>query len=183
MKSLCVFCGSRAGNHPRFVELARACGRSLALRGVTLVYGGGRVGLMGAIADAALDAGGTVVGVIPKMLLDREVGHPGLSQLHVVTTLAERKLRMAELSDAFVALPGGLGTLDELSEVWTWTQLNLHEKPCALLNFGGYYDGLIDFLKGATHEGFVSQRDLDQLLVYDEFELLLDALGAPSVPA
>lgn len=181
MKSLCVFCGSRAGNHPEFVELARSFGTALAQRGVTLVYGGGRVGLMGAVADAALESGGTVVGVIPQMLLDREVGHPGLSQLHVVKSLAERKLRMAEISDAFVALPGGLGTLDELSEMWTWTQLNLHQKPCALLNTGGYYDALIDFLNHATHEGFVSQRDLEQLLVFEEFDALLDALGAPSL--
>src|SRR4051812_45450733 len=180
MNSLCVFCGSRAGNDPHFVELARACGTTLAERGVALVYGGGRVGLMGAIADAALASGGTVIGVIPQMLLDREVGHPGLSQLHVVKSLAERKLRMAELSDAFVALPGGLGTLDELSEVWTWTQLNLHQKPCALLNTGGYYDALIDFLRSATHEGFVSQRDLEQLLIFDAFDSLLDALGAPT---
>jgi uncharacterized protein (TIGR00730 family) len=182
MKSLCVFCGSRAGSHPEFIELARACGKTLAGRGVTLVYGGGRVGLMGAIADAALEAGGTVIGVIPQMLLDREVGHPGLSQLHVVKSLAERKLRMAELSDGFVALPGGLGTLDELSEVWTWTQLNLHQKPCALLNTGGYYDALIDFLNHATHEGFISPRDLEQLLVHEEFDALLDALGAPCLP-
>ncbi|HEU4653616.1 MAG TPA: TIGR00730 family Rossman fold protein [Steroidobacteraceae bacterium] len=177
MKSLCVFCGSRAGGHPEYVELARACGTMLAERGIALVYGGGRVGLMGAIADAALAAGGTVIGVIPQMLLDREVGHPGLSQLHVVKSLAERKLRMAELSDAFVALPGGLGTLDELSEVWTWTQLNLHRKPCALLNAGGYFDALIDFLHHATDEGFVSQRDLEQLQVHEEFGALLDALG------
>jgi uncharacterized protein (TIGR00730 family) len=178
MKSLCVFCGSRAGSHPEYVELARACGTTLASRGVRLVYGGGRVGLMGAIADAALAAGGTVIGVIPQMLIDREVGHPGLSQLVVVKSLAERKLRMAELSDAFVALPGGLGTLDELSEMWTWTQLNLHQKPCVLFNSGGYYDALIDFLNHATQEGFVSQRDLEQLLVYEEFDALLDALGA-----
>ena len=182
MKSLCVFCGSRAGSHPEFVELARACGKALADRGVALVYGGGRVGLMGAIADAALESGGTVIGVIPQMLLDREVGHPGLSQLHVVKSLAERKLRMAELSDGFVALPGGLGTLDELSEMWTWTQLNLHQKPCALLNTGGYYDALIDFLNHATHEGFVSPRDLEQLLVFEEFDALLDAFGASSLP-
>ena len=180
MKSLAVFCGSSPGNRPAYTELAVRTGELIAQRGLTLVYGGGRVGLMGSLAEAALAGGGRVVGVIPQMLMDREVGHPGLSQLHVVKSLAERKLRMAELSDAFVALPGGLGTLDELSEMWTWTQLNLHQKPCALLNTGGYYDALIDFLRSATHEGFVSQRDLEQLLIFDAFESLLDALGAPT---
>lgn len=149
----------------------------LAAQGITLVYGGGRVGLMGAVADAALAAGGSVIGVIPQLLLDREVGHPGLSQLHVVKTLAERKLRMAELSDAFVALPGGIGTLDELFEVWTWMQLNLHDKPCGLLNYAGYYDDLLKFLAHAGHQGFVSQRDLDHLVVGEELEPLLRTLS------
>lgn len=177
MKNLCVFCGSRAGAHPGYVELARNCGTALAAQGITLVYGGGRVGLMGAVADAALAAGGSVIGVIPQLLLDREVGHPGLSQLHVVKTLAERKLRMAELSDAFVALPGGIGTLDELFEVWTWMQLNLHDKPCGLLNYDGYYDDLLKFLTHSGRQGFVGERDLDHLAVTNDFESLLQTLS------
>ena len=136
MKSLCVFCGSSPGNRPAYASLAVRTGELIARRGVTLVYGGGRVGLMGALADAALAAGGKVVGVIPQMLIDREVGHAGLTQLHVVRTMSERKLLMGDLADAFLALPGGIGTMDELFEAWTWTQLDLHRKPCALLNSG-----------------------------------------------
>jgi uncharacterized protein (TIGR00730 family) len=134
MRSICIFLGSSPGNRPEYLHLARETGRAVAQRGLTLVYGGGRAGLMGVLADAALAAGGQVIGVIPQMLLDREVGHSGLTEQHVVTTLAERKLLMGELSDAFLTLPGGIGTLDELFEVWSWTQLEIHRKPCGLLN-------------------------------------------------
>lgn len=178
MKSICVFCGSNPGHRPEYLEVARATGRSIARRRLTLVYGGGRVGLMGAVADAALAAGGRVVGVIPQLLLDREVGHAGLSELHVVTTLSERKSMMAELSDGFLALPGGIGTLDELFEAWTWTQLDLHRKPCGLLNQAGYYDALVAFLDYTVAEGFQRPRHRAALLVGAAVETLLDQLQA-----
>jgi uncharacterized protein (TIGR00730 family) len=178
MRSICIFCGSSPGNNPEYLQLARATGRAIAERGLTLVYGGGKVGLMGAVADAALTAGGRVVGIIPQMLLDREAGHPGLSELHVVTTMAERKLMMMELSDAFLTLPGGIGTLDELFEAWTWTQLDLHDKPSGLLNYRGYYDALIQFLDLAVSEGFQRPRHRAALLVDTEVEALLDQLQA-----
>src|SRR5262249_38923119 len=143
------------GNRPEYLVMARLTGELIARRGLTLVYGGGRVGLMGALADAALAAGGKVVGVIPQVLLDKGVGHPGLTQLHVVSTLSERKLLMSDLADAFLALPGGIGTMDELFEAWTWTQLNLQSKPCGLLNFNGYYDPLLAFIERAVAEGFL----------------------------
>lgn len=158
--------------------MARATGRAIAERQLTLVYGGGKVGLMGAIADSALAAGGRVIGVIPQILLDREVGHPGLTELHVVTTMAERKLLMGELSDAFLTLPGGIGTLDELFEAWSWTQLGLHDKPSGLLNYRGYYDALVQFLDLAVSEGFQRPRHRAALLVDSEVESLLDQLQA-----
>lgn len=159
-----------------YVELARRLGTALAEQHISLVYGGGRVGLMGAVADAALAAGGRVVGVIPQLLLDKEVGHTGLTELHVVETMAERKWLMGELSDAFLALPGGIGTMDELFEAWTWTQLDLHDKPCALLNFHGYYDSLIHFLDQAVAEGFLRPRHREALVVGDDLQQLLDEL-------
>jgi uncharacterized protein (TIGR00730 family) len=152
---LCVFCGSSSGNGPAYVEAARAFGRVLAENDIGLVYGGARVGLMGAVADAALERDGEVVGVIPRALVDREIAHTGLSELRVVQTMHERKALMAELSDGFVALPGGTGTLDEFFEVWTWAQLGIHSKPCGLLNVGGYYDGLSGFLDHLVAEGFL----------------------------
>ena len=176
MRSVCVFCGSSSGNDPDYVELARRAGAALARRGLTLVYGGGRVGLMGALADAALEAGGRVIGVIPQMLLDKEVGHAGLTHLHVVSTMTDRKLLMGELSDAFLALPGGIGTMDELFEVWTWTQLDLHRKPCALLNYNGYYEALIAFLDHAVEQGFLRPRHRAALVTDVELEKLLDTL-------
>ena len=178
MKSLCVFCGSSSGNRPAYASLAAAAGALIARRGLTLVYGGGRVGLMGALADAALAAGGRVVGVIPQMLIDREVGHAGLSQLHVVRTMSERKLLMGDLADGFLALPGGIGTMDELFEAWTWTQLGLHRKPCALLNQDGYYDPLLAFLDRAVEQGFLQQRYRRALLVATDLETVLHRLAA-----
>lgn len=185
MRSICVFCGSNAGNRPEYPQLARATGQLLAERGLTVVYGGGKVGLMGVLADAALAAGGRVVGIIPQLLVDREVAHPGLSELHVVTTLSERKLMMGELSDAFLTLPGGIGTLDELFEAWTWTQIGVHAKPCGLLNYQGYYEALIRFLDGVVAEGFQRPRHRAALLVDTEVEPLLDRLQAAggAVPA
>ncbi|MET0536244.1 MAG: TIGR00730 family Rossman fold protein [Steroidobacter sp.] len=176
MRSICVFCGSSPGNRPEYLHMARQAGRLIAERGLTLVYGGGRAGLMGALADAALAHSGRVVGVIPQMLLDREVGHSGLTEQHVVTTLSERKLLMGELSDAFLTLPGGIGTLDELFEAWSWTQLELQRKPSGLLNHGGYYDHLIQFLDHVTSEGFQRPRHRAALLVDTELGSLLDQL-------
>jgi uncharacterized protein (TIGR00730 family) len=178
MKSLCVFCGSSPGNSPAYAEVAARVGELVARRGLTLVYGGGRVGLMGTLADAALAAGGRVVGVIPQMLIDREVGHAGLSQLHVVRTMSERKLLMGDLADSFLALPGGIGTMDELFEAWTWTQLGLHRKPCALLNQDGYYDPLLQFLDRAVEQGFLHTRYRAALLVANDAETALDRLAA-----
>lgn len=178
MRSICVFCGSSPGNRPEYLQLARDTGRLIAERQLTLVYGGGKVGLMGALADSALLAGGRVVGVIPRILMDREVGHPGLSDLHVVASMSERKLLMGEMSDAFLSLPGGIGTMDELFEAWSWTQLGLHDKPSGLLNFQGYYDGLVQFLDLAVSEGFQRPRHRAALLVGTEVESLLDQLAA-----
>jgi uncharacterized protein (TIGR00730 family) len=183
MKSLCVFCGSSPGARPDYAALAERTGATLARRNLTLVYGGGRVGLMGVLADAALAGGARAVGVIPQMLVDREVGHAGLSELHVVRTMSERKLLMGDLADAFLALPGGIGTMDELFEAWTWTQLGLHRKPCALLNLQGYYDPLIAFLDRAVEEGFLQPRYRAALLVGDELEALLDRLSAAAAGA
>lgn len=176
MKSICVFCGSSPGDRPDYLRLARELGELLARRNLTVVYGGGRVGLMGALADAALQAGGQVIGVIPQLLLDKEVGHSGLSELLVVQTMAERKLKMGDLADAFLTLPGGIGTMDELFEAWTWTQLDLHRKPCGLLNYQGFYDPLIAFIDHAVEEGFLRPRHRAALIVDSDMTRLLQRL-------
>lgn len=176
MDSVCVFCGSSPGNRPEYLQLARDIGALIAGRGYALVYGGGRVGLMGALADAALTAGGRVIGVIPQFLVEKEAGHSGLSELHVVTTMSERKLLMGDLSDAFLALPGGIGTMDELFEAWTWSQLDLQRKPCGLLNHAGYYDALIEFLDHVEAEGFLRPRHSAGLLIDSESARLLTRL-------
>ena len=155
MKSVCVFCGSSDGARPAYADAARAFGRMLAVRGLTLVYGGGNVGMMRQLADAVLEAGGRVVGVIPEQLVDRERAHRGVSELRVVGSMHERKALMVALSDAFIALPGGFGTLDELFEVLTWAQLGLHDKPCALLNVDGYFDHLVSLVERARVDGFI----------------------------
>jgi len=173
---VCVFCGASSGRAPAYAEAARAFGAALAGRGLGLVYGGGRVGLMGAVADAALAAGGEVVGVIPQELVDRELAHGGLTKLHVVGSLHERKALMAELSDGFVALPGGFGTLDELLEQLTWSQLGLHAKPIGLLDVEGYWRPLIALARHATEEGFVRESDLGAIAISDDSEALLDRL-------
>jgi uncharacterized protein (TIGR00730 family) len=178
MKRLCVFCGSSPGNDPRYLEAARATGRLLAARGLGLVYGGGSVGLMGAVADAALAAGGQVIGVIPEVLAIRELAHRSLTTLHVVASMHERKALMAELSDGFVALPGGMGTLEELSEVLTWAQLGLHRRPIGLLDVAGYYRPLATFFDQAVSAGFLRPNHRRLLLVGEEPAALLDALAA-----
>jgi len=184
--SIAVYCGSRLGDSTAFVAAARELGRLIALGGTTLVYGGGRVGLMGAVADAALEHGGSVVGVIPKALLDREVGHNGLTEQHVVRTMHERKMLMAERSDAFIALPGGIGTLEELYEMWSWQQLGYHDKPVALLNVDGYYDALLEFTRVSHARGFVSEAQYGALLVDDRADRLLarvlEAAGNATAP-
>ena len=173
MQSVCVFCGSNPGARHVYAEAARALGRTLAERGLRLVYGGAAVGLMGTLADAALAAGGNVVGVIPGVLVAREIAHAGLTEIRVVDSMHERKSVMAELSDGFIALPGGAGTLEELFEVWTWSQLGLHRKPVGLLNVEGYFDALIAFLDHQTNERFMRREHRDMLLVDADPALLL----------
>lgn len=176
--SLCVYCGSRDGDRPEYAAAASAVGAAIARRGWQLVYGGGRAGLMGRVADAALSGGAPVVGIIPRSLMEREVGHAGLSELHVVETMHQRKLMMAERSDAFIALPGGLGTFEELFEAWTWRQLGYHDKPIGLLNVQGYYDPLLGFLDDTVAHGFVSASQRALLQESSDLEALLDAIAA-----
>ena len=177
MKSLCVFCGSRTGIEPAYDEAAGALGRTLAAEGITLVYGGGRVGLMGVVADAALEAGGEVVGVIPRALLEREIAHTGLTDLRVAGSMHERKALMSEFSEGFIALPGGTGTLEEFFEVLTWAQLGEHRKPCGLLNAGRYYDPLLAVFDHMVQQGFLSKEHRAMVLVETEPEVLLEALA------
>lgn len=179
---LCVFSGSSPGRSPEYARAAAELGRELAGAGVGIVYGGASVGLMGVLADAALEAGGEVVGVIPQALLDKEIGHIGLTQLRVVGSMHERKAVMAELSDGFVALPGGAGTLEELFEVWTWAQLGHHRKPCALLNVAGYYDALMAFLDHTVAEAFVKPVHRGMLIVEPDVGALLAAIEAYEAP-
>lgn len=176
--TVCVYCGSRPGASPSFARAAAEVGTLIGQRGWRLVYGGGHVGLMGIAADATLQAGGEVVGVIPRALEQREVGHEGLTELHVVETMHQRKQLMAERSDVFLALPGGIGTMEELFEIWTWRQLGYHGKPLGLLNVAGFYDDLLRFLDRAAHEGFVSPETQELLLVGDSAGALLDRLAS-----
>ncbi len=181
---VCVFCGSNPGRLPDYRASAMALGTLLARKGIGLVYGGASVGLMGVVADAALAAGGEVVGVIPQLLADKELAHRGLSALHVVGSMHQRKAMMAELSDAFVALPGGAGTLEEIFEIWTWAQLGEHMKPCGLLNVAGFYDGLIGFLDHAAAELFMKPQHRAMLLTAATPAAMLTALHdyvAPTV--
>jgi uncharacterized protein (TIGR00730 family) len=182
IRSVCVFCGASTGRDSRYAEAAAAVGARLAQRGIRLVFGGGRSGLMGVVADSALAEGGTVIGVIPRGLVDRELAHTGLSELHVVETLHERKAGMAALADAFLVLPGGLGTLEELSEVLSWAQLDLHTKPIGLLDVGGYFASLEAFLDDAVREGFLAERHRQWLLRDDSVDRLLDRFAAFSPP-
>lgn len=179
---LCVFCGSSPGNGEQFLAAARGLGRALAERGIGLVYGGASVGCMGALADAVLQSGGEVVGVIPRVLVEREIAHPGLSDLRIVQTLHERKAVMAELSDGFIALPGGAGTLDEMFEAWTWGQLGLHRKPVGLLNVAGYYDTLAAFLDQALAAGFLNAEHRGMLVIEPDPGTLLDRFAGYRAP-
>ncbi len=175
--SICVYCGSRSGVSNDYSAAARVIGQEIGRRGWQLVYGGGRAGLMGVVADAALGAGASAIGVIPESLMARELGHSGLTELHVVETMHQRKTLMAERSDAFIALPGGIGTFEELFEVWTWRQLGYHAKPLGLLNTGGYYNALQGFLRHATSEGFMTPEQNELLSVGVEPVSLLDRLA------
>jgi uncharacterized protein (TIGR00730 family) len=183
MKRLCVFCGSNLGRHPAYAEAAQDLARALVTRKIDLVYGGARVGVMGVLADAVLAAGGHVIGVIPQGLVEQEVAHTGVPDLRVVASMHERKLVMAELSDGFIALPGGLGTLEELFEILTWAQLGLHRKPCGLLNIRGYYRRLIDFLDHAVAEQLLKAEYRALLLVEERPERLLDRFEGHRGPA
>lgn len=177
-----VFCGSNVGTAPEFADSARSLGRLLAVRKIGIIYGGGSVGLMGELADAALSDGGEVVGVIPRALWEREIGHRGLTKLHVVETMHERKALMAELSDAFIALPGGLGTLEEIFEIWTWAQLGLHGKPCGFLNVNGYYTPLVGFLDSAVAAGFLRPQHRAIAIVGSDAEVLLERFATYEPP-
>jgi len=179
-RSICVFCGSANGVSDQYVTATRSFAHALVRRDYRVVYGGASVGLMGVLADSVLSEGGEVIGVIPGKLVAREIAHRGLAELHVVETMHERKAVMAELADAFVALPGGLGTLEELFEVWTWNQIGFHAKPCGVLNVGGYYDPLIAFIDHARDEGFVRAAQRTSLRVSDDPDELLDALVRPA---
>jgi hypothetical protein len=182
LRRICVYCGANAGTRPAYAEAARRLGSVLGERGLGLVYGGGNVGLMGVLADAALLAGAEVIGVIPRALVARELGHQGISELRVVETMHERKAVMAELADAFVALPGGLGTLDEFFEVMTWAQLGLHQKPIGLLEVEGFFAPLVAYLDRAVTEGFVRAEHRAALTVASEPESLLERFGTYQPP-
>lgn len=173
MESVSVFCGAAPGRRPIYLDAAREAGRLIAEAGLTLVYGGGKVGLMGAVADGALDAGGVVVGVMPRDLVAREIAHQGLAELHVVNSMHERKWKMAELGEAFVTLPGGAGTLEELFEQWTWGQLGFHDKPCALFNLEGYFDPLWATVTRMVDEGFLAPQFAEMLIVGDDIADIL----------
>ena len=182
MKQVCIFCGSYAGAQPMYMEVAHAIGLGLAKRSIGLVYGGGRVGLMGAIADGTIAGGGHVTGVIPQSLVDRELAHKGLNELHIVTSMHERKAMMAQIAEGFIALPGGFGTLDELFEIITWAQLGFHRKPIALLNVGGYFNPLLAFIAHMSTEGFIKPEHSTAMLVKAEVDDLLDTLLAYEPP-
>jgi uncharacterized protein (TIGR00730 family) len=185
MRRLCVFCGSNPGHDPAHRALAGEVGRFLARQGIGIVYGGGRIGLMGALADAALAAGGEVIGVIPQALMVREIGHQGITELRVVGSMHERKASMADLADGFVALPGGIGTLEELFEMWTWGQLGLHQKPCGLIEVSGFFAPLLAFLDRLVVTGFVKPEHRAMLLEASSPEDLLARVLAyqpPEIP-
>jgi len=173
VKAICVYCGANAGASPRFAEEARALARALVERNLSLVYGGGKVGLMGVIADEVLRLGGEVTGVIPTALVEREVGHAGLTRQFIVKDMHERKAMMAQLADGFIAMPGGLGTLEELFEMLTWAQLGIHSKPIGLLNVDGYYDGLVNFVRHATEQELVRPQHAALMMVENDAEALM----------
>jgi uncharacterized protein (TIGR00730 family) len=178
LSRVCVFCGSSSGHEPRYREAAARLGRLLAEAGIGLVYGGGRTGLMGAVADAALAAGGAVTGVIPQALADREIAHYGVTELHIVKSMHERKALMADLADGFIALPGAFGTLDEFCEIITWAQLGIHDKPCGLWNVNGYWNALLVMFAHAEQEGFLKPQHRQMVLAEEDPERLLERLRA-----
>lgn len=182
MKSVCVFCGSSVGARDEYAQAARELGRLLAARGLRTIYGAGNIGLMGILADAVLDAGGEIVGVIPEALVARELAHNGLSDLHIVHSMHERKALMADLSDAFLALPGGFGTFEELCETLTWVQLGIHAKPCGLLNVSGYFNPLIAMFDRAVDERFLRPQHRDLLLVTADPDDLLNRMSTAHLP-
>lgn len=183
LRSLCIYCGSAPGVQPLYADMARALGRAMVRQNIALVYGGGSVGLMGIIADAVMRQGGSATGVIPQILMDKEVGHHGLTALHVVKDMHERKAMMAELSDGFIAMPGGFGTLEELFEILTWAQLGLHTKPIGLLNVNGYYDGLISFIDYQVAQGFLKPIHAARLLPATQPDVLLEKMAQATPPA
>jgi uncharacterized protein (TIGR00730 family) len=182
IKRICVYAGSNPGHDDRYRKAAQNLAHSLVHLGIGIVYGGGNVGLMGELADTVLAAGGEVVGIMPRQLVEKEVAHLGLTDLQVVESMHERKAAMANLSDAFVALPGGIGTLEEIIEVYTWSQLGLHRKACALLNVSGYYDGLTAFLDHAVSEGFLARSHRELLVVIERPEELIESLESWDPP-
>ncbi len=182
MKSICVYCGSNFGGRDSYLEAAQGLGVEMAERGITLIYGGANVGLMGSTANSVLAAGGKVIGVIPQALVNKEVAHTGLSDLRVVGSMHERKSLMADLADAFIALPGGLGTLEEFCEVATWTQLGFHQKACGLLNIGGFYDRLLSFFNHATEEKFIRPEHRSIILTGEDPAELIEKLSQFEVP-
>ncbi|MEM7383436.1 MAG: TIGR00730 family Rossman fold protein [Verrucomicrobiota bacterium] len=183
MKRIAVYCGASGGNEPAFAEAARELGAAMVVRGIGLVYGGGSVGLMGAIADAVLEAGGQVTGVIPRFLDEHELGHEGLTEMLVVDTMHERKQKMIDLADGFVAMPGGYGTLEELAEVLAWSQLGLHAGPCGLLNVAGFYDGLVQQLDHMVRTGLLRAEDRNRLSASSKAEALLERMVSWEAPA
>ena len=182
MKSICVYCGSSAGTDPRFMEEAIRCGTLLAEAGLTLVYGGGKVGLMGAVADAALAAGGRVTGVMPEDLVNQEIAHRGLTELRVVSSMHERKLAMADLADGFLCLPGGPGTFEEIFEQWTWALLGIHAKPCGFVNVSGYYDLMAATIQQMADNGFIAQPYVDMLIYRDTSAEVIEAFRGYVAP-
>jgi hypothetical protein len=180
---ICVFCGSNCGNNQAYANAAREMGTTLAQNGINLVYGGGRVGLMGVLADSALAAGAVVTGVMPQSLVQREIQHTGLTELHVVATMHERKTKMADLADGFIALPGGAGTLEELFEQWTWAQLGIHQKPCAFLNTNGYFDPLRKMIECMSREGFLRPEHASMLVFASQPASIVQAFRSYSPPA
>lgn len=182
MKSVCVYCGSKPGADPRFAAAATSVGNLLAVTGRTLVYGGGRVGLMGSVADGSLAAGGRVIGVIPRSLVEKELAHAGLTELRVVPSMHERKAIMAELSDGFLVLPGGIGTLEEFFEIWTWAQLGMHAKPIGLLDVGGFYSPMLRFIDQLVEQKFVRAEHRELLLVSPDVSDLLTRMASHRSP-
>jgi len=183
MKRVCIYCGSNPGSHYAYVEMAHQLGLVIARRNIELVYGGANVGTMGVLANTVLDAGGKVIGVITSDLIECGVAHDGLTELHIVNTMHERKAAMLELSDGFIALPGGLGTLEEFFEVFTWSQLGLHEKPCGLLNVNGYYDKLMEFLDHAVNQAFIREEHKAMILISNDPDTLLEEFKSFKVPS